>query len=118
MRMQHVTIMSNSLDESVVFYQDVVGLSIVRDLRDQPEHKIVFLSDKEGETCVELVCNPDGAFAGSGISIGFSVENAADYREKLLKDGYEAGEMISPNPKARFFFVKDPNGVDIQFVED
>ena len=118
MKMAHVTIMTKCLDESVKFYQDIVGLKIQRDMRNIPAHKIVFLGNEAGETCVELVENPEGAYSGSGISMGFEVEDAAGYREELEKKGFKPGEMISPNPHARFFFVKDPNGVDIQFVEE
>ncbi len=34
------------------------------------------------------------------------------------EQGFRPGPMISPNPHARFFFVKDPNGVDIQFIHE
>ena len=37
--------------------------------------------------------------------------------KELLKKGFQASEIVSPNPSVRFFFVNDPNGVQIQFVE-
>lgn len=118
MKMAHITIMTVHLDESVEFYQSVVGLTIERDGRNNPDHRIVFLSNAAGETCVELVDNPAEAYSGAGISIGFEVEDAKEYREKLADCGYAVGEMISPNPSARFFFVNDPNGVAVQFVQE
>lgn len=118
MKIVHVTIMTKYLDESVAFYQDIVGLKIQRDMRENPAHKIVFLANEAGETCVELVYNPEGAYSGGGISMGFEVEDAVGYREELAKKGLEPGEIILPNPHAKFFFVKDPNGVGIQFVEE
>lgn len=118
MKMMHVTIMSECLDESVEFYQSVAGLKIQRDMRNNPEHKIVFLVNEAGETCVELVENPSEAYSGGGISIGFEVKDAEGYRKELGKKGLNPGPVISPNPHARFFFVKDPNGIDIQFVEE
>ncbi len=118
MKMAHVTIFTDCLDESVAFYQSVVGLEIVRDLRDQQDHKVVFLSDGQGSTCVELAYNPEGKYSGSGLFLGFALDGADAYREKLQAEGYGVSEMVYPNPKARFFFVKDPNGVDVQFVQE
>jgi len=118
MKMAHVTIMTNHLDESVAFYEEFVGLQIERDMRGDPAHQIVFLSNAAGETCVELVKNEEAPYTGSGLVIGFEVEDAAAYREKLRNRGICAGEMVSPNPHARFFCVKDPNGVEIQFVQE
>jgi lactoylglutathione lyase len=39
---------------------------------------------------------------------------------KLIGDkGLEiAGGPYQPNPHIRFFYVKDPNGVSVQFVEN
>lgn len=45
MKMQHVTIMTRCLEDSVKFYQEQVGLTIVRDMRDNPAHQIVFLAN-------------------------------------------------------------------------
>ncbi|MCD8365344.1 MAG: VOC family protein [Clostridiales bacterium] len=118
MKMAHVTIMTEHLDASVSFYEDVVGLQIGRDMRDNPEHQVVFLANAAGETCVELVKNEEAPYTGDGLLIGFEVEDAAAYREKLTGLGMKAGEMVSPNPHARFFCVKDPNGVEIQFVQE
>lgn len=118
MRMMHVTIMTKQLNESVRFYEEQVGLTIQRDMRDNPEHQIVFMSDKFGGTCVELVHNPGAAYYGGGISMGFEVEDIDKEYEKKEELGLKPGPMISPNPHARFFFVKDPNGVDIQFVQE
>lgn len=118
MKMAHVTIMTAHLDESVEFYQSIVGLFIERDLRADPEHKLVFLSNAAGETCVELVDNSAEAYSGSGLLLGFEVEDAEIYREKLIGLGFEAGEMVSPNPHTRFFMVEDPNGVTVQFVQE
>ncbi len=118
MKMAHVTIMTEHLDESVTFYEEIVGLKIERDMRDDPAHQIVFLANAAGEPCVELVRNDDAPYTGGGLLIGFEVEDAVACRKKLIELGMEAGEMVSPNPHARFFCVKDPNGVEIQFVQE
>ena len=51
-----------------------------------------------------------------GLSIGFQTEDAAAKREELIAMGMDATPMVSPNPQVQFFFVKDPAGVNIQFM--
>ena len=115
MKLNHVTIQCRDLQKSVDFYRDIAGLDIVRELTGGPRH-IVFLANGEGETCIELIDNPDAAYEGSGISLGFGCEDVDAYREKLEAEGYEPTPMIAPNPHMKFFFVKDPDGVQVQFI--
>lgn len=116
MKMAHVTIHSRCIEASVNFYRQVVHLTIQQDMRPLGA-PIVFLANGEGETCVELIAAEEGeAYSGTGISLGFHVENVASYREELAEKGYEPTPLISPNPQTRFFFVKDPNGLSIQFI--
>ena len=117
MHIDHVTIRTEKLEGSIDFYEKTAGLKIVRDLR-KIGTQIVFLADADGDTRIELIEVPAGrGVCGSGISIGFHTDDAAGFREKLLKDGFQASEIVSPNPSVRFFFASDPNGVQIQFVE-
>ena len=117
MHIDHITIRTEKLKESIDFYEKTAGLKIVRDLR-KIDAQIVFLADADGDTRIELIEVPAGnGYSGSGISIGFHTEEAAGFREKLLKEGFRASEIVSPNPSVRFFFTEDPNGVQIQFVE-
>ena len=103
--------------EVITPMESSIGLRIVRDLR-KIDAQIVFLADAEGDTRIELIEVPAGrGYCGSGISIGFHTDDAAGFREELLKKGFQASEIVSPNPSVRFFFVNDPNGVQIQFVE-
>lgn len=118
MRMMHITIMTKCLNESVDFYQKMVGLTIQRDMRSNPEHPIVFLANASGDTCVELAGNPTGAYYGGGISIGFQVEDVRAEHAKKEELGLRPGPIISPNPHTQFFFIQDPNGVQIQFVQE
>ena len=55
MKMQHVTIHTAKLEESVKFYEEIAGLTVQSELRGKGPHDIVFLANAEGETCVELL---------------------------------------------------------------
>ncbi len=116
MKMQHVTIHTAKLEESVKFYEEIAGLTVQSELRGKGPHDIVFLANVEGETCVELLEDPEGAYRGDGLSMGFAVEDVIRFRQELIDRGLIVTPIICPNPQVSFFFTKDPNGVEIQFI--
>ena len=116
MKMLHVTIRTNKFAEELAFYKEIVGLRIVRDLRENGS-TIVFLADCEGDTCIEIIDVPNADDAGNRLlSIGFDSGDPEKMREKLIASGMEVSPMESPVPYVRFFFVKDPAGVTVQFM--
>ena len=77
MKMLQVTIRTKKIEEELAFYKEIVGLKIVRDLREKGRG-IVFLADSEGDTCIEIIDTQDGDNAGNKLlSIGF---DCGDYR--------------------------------------
>ena len=116
MKMLHVTIRTNKFADELAFYSDIVGLRIIRDLRERGRG-IVFLADKEEDTCIELIDSPDAGDAGNPfLSVGFETGDVVKMREKLISLGMEVSPMESPMPHVNFFFVKDPAGVTVQFM--
>lgn len=119
MRFCHVTLHVQDLDTSIRFYTDIVGLPMDKRYQAGPGTEIAFLGS--GETKVELICykNQPAATIGSGVSIGFEV---ADVLEKLNSfkgtDIPVVSEIIQPNPHVRFFYVTDPDGLRVQFLEN
>lgn len=117
MKLMHITIQTNNFDTELQFYQQIVGLTVQHEMNVNGRH-LVFLSGN-GETNIELIDNPQAVSAGNeNLSLGFKTENVEDKRNELLSLGYEVSEMISPMPQAKFFFVKDPAGVTLQFMGD
>lgn len=112
MFMKHVTIQCRDREASIRFYEDIAGLHVTARHGAGP----VFLANAEGETCIELIENKERAYTGSGLSVGFHTEDVEAYREKLIALGYEATPITSPNPNTKFFFISDPDGVQIQFI--
>lgn len=113
------TIMVNNMEESLKFYEEIVGLSLNRRFAAGPGMDLSFLG--AGGTEVELIFDPKHKAAGNtdGISLGFEVKSVDEKIEFIKGKGLavERGP-IQPNPHIKFFFVKDPNGVSIQFVEN
>lgn len=118
MKMMHVTIMCSKFSEAIEFYKEIAGLEIVGEIRGKGPNDIVFLANQKGETCVELIDNPEAAYNGAGISMGFAVKDVEGYREELAGKGLAVTPMITPNPVTKFFFTNDPNGVQIQFINE
>ena len=115
MKLLHITIQTDKFESEIEFFEKELGLSLLQDMR--PKKDLVFLANKEGDTCIEIINNPEAADAGNrNLSIGFKAEDVEEKRGDLLSKGYEVTPMISPMPGTKFFFVKDPAGVSIQFI--
>lgn len=112
------TITVRDMEESLKFYREIVGLPLNRRFAAGPGKEISFLGD--GETQVELVCydNAEKAGIGLNISLGFKVDSIEEKIAFLEKKGIQLySGPVSPNPQTKFFFILDPNGLRIQFVE-
>ncbi|BCJ97832.1 VOC family protein [Anaerocolumna chitinilytica] len=107
-----------NLEESLRFYQEIAELPLDQRFMAGPDREIAFLGS--GETKLELICNKAAASVtfGADISIAFSTESLEELMKKLEEKNVPiiAGP-IQPNPSTRFIFVKDPNGLTVQFSE-
>ncbi len=119
MKFLWVTLSVSNMEESLKFYQEIVGLPVTRRFSSEGSGDIAFLGD--GETKLELIAYPNKTenHYGKEMSIGFEVESV----EKKIQFIHEKGLAVEsgpfePNPHVRFFFVKDPNGITVQFVEN
>ncbi|MCK8817580.1 VOC family protein [Natroniella sulfidigena] len=117
MKFNWCTITVGDMEESLEFYQKIVGLEVSQEFTIEEEIEIAFLGS--GETKVELIFDPNKEAADNpeGISLGFEVESFDEQLDFVKEEGLEVVGPFQPVPNIRFFFVKDPNGVSIQFVE-
>lgn len=110
------TISVSDLERSLKFYQDVAGLTLERRFTAGPGVEIAFLGG--GETKVELICRGTKPEFGGDISLGFEVDSLDDMMESVESKSVKIHSgPFSPNPNTRFFYVQDPDGLLIQFVE-
>lgn len=112
------TLSVKNLDESIKFYEEIVGLKVDRRFPAGPETEIAFLGD--GETKVELICNKQKKEinVGEDISWGFTVDSVDEKIAFLKEKGIKIlSGPFTPNPHSKFFFILDPNGMKIQFYE-
>jgi lactoylglutathione lyase len=113
------TIQVKDMKDSLSFYQDVLELPIQRRFNVDEDTEIAFLGN--GETKIELVDvkNKVDISFGNDISLGFEVDSVDIMIKKLKEKSIEIEtDIIQPNPNIKFFYIKDPNGLKIQFVEN
>ncbi len=114
-----VTIIVNNLEESLKFYQEIIGLPVNRRFKAEPGVEIVFLGD--GETKLELMTSKTSKKVniGQDISIGFEVESVDKVIPYFKEKGIEIySGPFQPNPNIKFFYLLDPNGLKVQLVEN
>jgi lactoylglutathione lyase len=112
------TLRVRNLEESIKFYEDIAGLKVTSRFPAGPGSEIAFLGD--GDTKIELISGGSADIdAGNDISWGFTVASV-DAALALMKEKGIAveGGPTQPNPHLRFFFIRDPNGMKIQLVEN
>ena len=113
------TLMVKDLEQSLEFYCGIVGLGVSRRFNAGPGVEIAFLGD--GETKIELISSKalEEVNFGHDISLGFEVNSVDEMMAFVKEKGIEIqGGPFQPNPHTRFFYVLDPNGLKIQFVEN
>lgn len=119
MKLAHVTINVKNIEKSLWFYEEIVGLPISLRFSTGANSEIVFLG--KGDTKLELIKTEEvvDPSIGGDISIGFGVDNLDKTMEFIKGKGIaiESGPF-QPNANTRFFFVLDPNGLKVQFIEE
>jgi lactoylglutathione lyase len=113
------TIAVADFDKSLEFYTKVVGLTVDRAMTANPKMKLAFLG--AGETKLELIYDEAATKRGfgEGISIGFEVESVDAFMAELRSRGVAiASGPHQPNPMVKFFYILDPDGLRVQFVEN
>lgn len=114
-----ITLRVNNMEESLKFYHEILGLQI-SSRHAGTDLEIVMLGDAD-KPKIELLYDKNSKVTnrGEGISIGLevdSLDSAMNYVKEIEIPIIRG--PISPNPHVRFFFIKDPNGIEVQLVEN
>ena len=114
------------LDEarSVRFYEIAFGLTSAERL-DFDDFTLIYLSNQEAGFELELTVNKDRTRAydlGDGYGhIAFCVDNLATEHARFAKAGLMPRDIVEFKPGgtllARFFFVQDPDGYQIEVLQ-
>ncbi len=113
------TLHVRDMEASLKFYQEVVQLPLSRRFPAGPGREIAFLGAEA--TQVELISDLDCqevAF-GASISLGFRVDDLDAKLHEMASRGIQVHSgPFQPNPLIRFFYIQDPDGLLVQFVEE
>ncbi|MDW2796068.1 VOC family protein [Clostridium boliviensis] len=111
------TLHVKSLEESIRFYHEIIGLNIIKQFETGPDMKIAMLGE-QGNALIELIEQKGISLESRGISIGFEVASIDEAMEQLKKNhiGIKSGPFL-PVPSTTFFFVEDPDGMEVQIVQ-
>ncbi len=108
------------LDESIAFYSELAGLRVNRRFLAGPTTEIAMMgSGVDGETQLELLADKSVTTLsyGESISIGFQIESLGGMLDEIKAKGIPVFSGPAETPRSKFFYVKDPNGVVVQFLE-
>lgn len=114
------------LDEAraLAFYRTAFGLEVAQRL-DFPEFTLVYLSNPETEFELELTINK-GRSAPYDLGDGYghlavSVTDLEAEHDRFTREGLAPRKLVEFAPAgtviARFFFVADPDGYQIEVLE-
>ena len=120
MRYLWTTIYVKDLDESIDFYTDLVGLQMLRRFSANPGIEIAFMGNGvDQETQVELLAdtNKINIDYSEFISIGFAVVSLDDMLDQVKSKNVAVHRGPFETPRMRFFCVKDPNGLNVEFFQ-
>ena len=111
-------------DRSIVFYDKAFGLKVA-DRLDFPTFTLVYLSSPESEFELELTINKGTTEAydlGNGYGhLAVSVDDLDAEHARFEAEGLAPRKLVEFAPAgevvARFFFVADPDGYQIEVLE-
>lgn len=114
------TLRVNDFEESLNFYTEILGLEVVNQFEVGNGIKIAFLEGENSDTKIELLFDNDDRKTNTGqdISWGFAVKSMEETIAFLSEKKLEFEGPIQPNPSTKFIFIKDPNGMRVQLVEN
>ncbi len=125
MRMLHVMLRVGDLKRSIVFYTEVLGMTLLRQ-HDYPEGRftLAFLGygTEDKNTILELTHNWDTTHYEIGTGYGhiaLAVQNAYKACDEIRQRGGHVVREASPmkHGKTVIAFVEDPDGYKIELIE-
>lgn len=123
-KMVHSMIRVLNEERSVAFYKTAFGLEIAERL-DFPTFTLVYLSDSETGFELELTINKDRQVPyelGQGYGhLAVTVEDVNAEHARFVEAGLNPRKLVDFAPAgeviARFFFVQDPDGYEIEVLQ-
>ncbi len=120
MKLAHTMIRVRDLEETLAFYVEFLGLKEVRRSPIGDEATLVFLADADETYYIELTYNHDGRDYDLGNQFGhlaFFVDDLEPFVAKVEARGLDY-RRSKATTRSKYIFIKDPNGYDIEVLEE
>ena len=120
MRLAHTMIRVRDLEATLAFYIEFIGL---RELRRKPigdEATLVWLGDGDGRYTIELTYNHGKSDYTLGDQFGhlaFTTPDLDAVIAEVKKRGWHY-RTSRPELSSRYIFIKDPDGYDIEILQE
>ncbi|QLB13514.1 lactoylglutathione lyase [Bisgaardia hudsonensis] len=126
MRILHTMLRVGNLERSIKFYQDVLGMRLLRTSENEEyKYTLAFLGygDEETSSVIELTYNWGQTEYDLGTAYGHIAIGADDIYAVCEKVRQAGGKVTrDPGPvkggKTVIAFVEDPDGYKIEFIEN
>ena len=119
MKLAHTMIRVKDVDETLDFYVNFIGLKEVRRKPIGDEATLIFLSDDDENYIIELTHNHGKNEYALGDQFGH-LAFFTDDLERTVSEVERRGwwyRRARPETGARYIFVKDPNGYDVEILQ-
>ena len=131
----HLVVGVTDMDRALAFYRDVLGMDVVFEtlISGEPFDAVLHAKHKQegrvvgglvGGLMIELLSlgsKPDdgpGRRGATGIhNVSLSVVDLDDTHRRIRDAGYEPDQEPFEIGGVRMFFVKDPDGTPVEFIE-
>jgi len=118
MKFLHCMIRVRDLEQSMDFYENKLGLKLVRHKDyEQGQFSLYYFASEIGAPEIELTYNWDKRTYLSGTNFGhlaFQVENIYNVCDRLIKEGVT---ILRPPRDGYMAFIKDPNEISIELLQ-
>lgn len=121
--MRSIMIRVYDIDRSLEFYQTVLGLKVIKTRDEFKGAKLYYLAENENDPYLTLCYNfhhPEKYNHGTHFGhIGYTIKSMEEFTQKLknLGIGYSR-EPFKTESGYTLGFIKDPDGVNIELVEE
>jgi lactoylglutathione lyase len=120
-KLLHTRMRVSDMDETVRFYQDVLGLEIVERKTSPRGSHLAFLKVPNSEELIELCSFPPSGpvkVQADLVHLAFEVENLDDAIHALMAKGIPITDgPTRASSGSRFIFIDAPDGYEVELIE-
>jgi lactoylglutathione lyase len=118
MKIGFITVYTIDIQKSIDFYERVLGFTVSRRFSPSAGIEIAFMDDGHGQQIEFIKDLKELPYSGSGLSLGFYVENITKTLAHLEGHGVEI--LFGPltmESGVKLLHARDSNGLELGFVE-